>query len=237
MTALGVEVVRGDFEDIASLDAAMEGIYGVFSVQNFWEHGYEAEVRQGKNFADAARRAEVKHFIYSSVANADLKTGIPHFDSKYEIEQYVQSLNLPFTILRPVSFMENWEYSRGSIFAGKISSPFSLDTRLQQISVRDIGRFATLAFTKPAEWTGRSLNIAGEQYTMKQAVNIFSRVTASPVEYVQVPWDVYEKTAGPEMTIMDRWIENVGYSANINRVRSALPDMFTLEEYLFESGW
>jgi uncharacterized protein YbjT (DUF2867 family) len=237
MTALGVEVVKGDFEDIASLDAAMEGVYGVFSVQNFWEHGFEAEVRQGKNFADAARRAGVSHFVYSSVANADLSTGIPHFDSKYEIEQYIQLINLPFTILRPVSFMENWEYSRDSIVAGKISSPFSPGTRLQQISVRDIGRFATLALNDPEDWIGRSLDIAGEQYTMKQAVNIFSRVTARPVEYVQVPWDVYEQAQGLEMTIMDRWIENTGYSANINLVRSELPDMLTLEEYLFEADW
>ena len=49
MKARGVEMVKGDFEDIASLDAAMKDVHGVFSVTNFWEHGYEAEVQQGKN--------------------------------------------------------------------------------------------------------------------------------------------------------------------------------------------
>ncbi len=237
MAALGVDMVKGDFEDTASVDEAMKDTYGVFLVTNYWEHRYDAEVRQGKNVVDAARRAKVSHFVFSSVAHADLNTGIPHFDSKYEIEQYIRSLDMPFTILRPVSFMENWEYSRDKIIAGKISSPFSLDTRLQQISVRDIGRFVALAFTEPDHWIGRTFEIAGEEYTMKQAVNLFSRITGSPVEFVQIPWDVYELSAGEEMTIMDRWIDNTGYSANVNLVRSELENMLTLERYLLEAGW
>jgi hypothetical protein len=62
-------------------------------------------------------------------------------------------------------------------------------------------------------------------------------VTGSPVEYVHIPWDVYEKSAGEEMTIMDRWIDSIGYSANINLVRSKLAGTMTLEEYLTEAGW
>lgn len=133
--------------------------------------------------------------------------------------------------------MENWEYSREKIIAGKISSPFSLQTRLQQISVRDIGRFAALAFNGPDNWQGRTIEIAAEEYTMKQVVNLFSRTTGSPVEYVQIPWDVYEKSEGMEMTVMDHWIDDVGYNANINMVRSELTGMLTLEEYLIEAGW
>lgn len=237
MAELGVDLVRGDFENVASLDSAIEDVHGVFLVTNYWEHGYKAEVRQGKNVADAAKRANVEHLVFSSVANSDQATGIPHFDSKYEIEQYIQSLDIAFTILRPVSFMENWEYSRENIIAGKLSSPFSLGTRMQQISVRDIGRFAALAFSDPVNWTGRTLNIAGEEYTMKQVVKLFDHVTGSPVEYVRIPWDVYEKNEGEEMSVMDRWIDSVGYSANVNLVRSELPDMMTLEEYLIEAGW
>ncbi len=237
MTALGVDMVQGDFEDTASLDAAMKNVYGVFSVQNYWESGYEAEVRQGKNVADAAKRAQVKHLIYSSVASADLDTGIPHFESKREIELYIQSLNLPFTIFRPVSFMENWEYARESIVAGKIETPFSPATRRNQISVRDIGRFVALAFAEPEHWLGRSLDIAGEQFTMQEAVNTISRISGSPVEYVQIPWDVYRKTVGQDMYDMDRWIEETGYDININMVHSELPGMLSLEDYLYAAGW
>jgi len=201
MTALGVEVVKGDFDDRASLDAAMQDVHGVFAMTDFWEHGYEAEVRHGQNIVDAAGRAGVRHLVFSSVANADQ------------------------------------EYVREEIQAGKLRTPFSISTHLQQISVRDIGRFAALAFDHPGEWTGRSLDIAGEEYSVAEVVRIFSRITAGPVEYVRIPWDVYEELQGPEMTGMDRWIENTGYSANINRVRSYLPDMLTLEEYLYRAGW
>lgn len=53
----GAEVVRGDLNDPASVEQAVEGVYGVFSVQNFYEGGYEGEVRQGKTLADAAKGA------------------------------------------------------------------------------------------------------------------------------------------------------------------------------------
>src|SRR5690349_3758506 len=63
----GVEVVQGDLADEASLRQAMQGVYGVFSVQNFLQGGIKKEVADGKRVADVARQAGVQHFIYSSV--------------------------------------------------------------------------------------------------------------------------------------------------------------------------
>src|SRR5262245_31665050 len=84
----GAEVVQGDFENRASLDSALKGVYGVFSVQNFWQPGVgaEGEIRQGKALADAAKAANIQHFLYTSVGGADRKSGIPHFESKWQIE-------------------------------------------------------------------------------------------------------------------------------------------------------
>ena len=237
MASLGVELIRGDFDDSTSLDTAMNSVSGVFVVTNFWEHDYDGEVRHGRNVVDAANRADVSHLVFTSVANADQQTGIPHFDSKYEIERYIHEAGVPYTILRPVSFMENWEYQREKIAAGKISSPFSESTRLQQISVRDIGRFAALAFSNPESWLGRSLDIAADEYTVKEVVDVFSQVTGNPVAFEKLSWDTYQKVAGEEMTIMDRWIDGTGYSADIKLVRSHLPDMMSLEEYLRQNGW
>ncbi len=237
MASLGVELIQGDFDDSISLDTAMKSVSGVFVVTNFWEHDYDGEVRHGRNVVDAANRADVSHLVFTSVANADQQTGIPNFDSKYEIERYIHETGVPYTILRPVSFMENWEYQREKIAAGKISSPFSESTRLQQISVRDIGRFAALAFSNPESWLGRSLDIAGDEYTVKEVVDVFSQVTGNPVAFEKLSWDTYQKVAGEEMTIMDRWIDGTGYSADIALVRSYLPDMISLEEYLRQNGW
>ena len=50
----GVEIIRGDLEDPGSFEAALSGVYGVYSVQDFWSVGARREVMQGKNLVDAA---------------------------------------------------------------------------------------------------------------------------------------------------------------------------------------
>src|SRR5215212_8884672 len=72
LASLGAEIVAGDMDNRAELDAAFQGAYGVFSVQNFWlpDVGYEGEIQQGENVADAAHEAGVQHLVYSSVGSA-----------------------------------------------------------------------------------------------------------------------------------------------------------------------
>jgi uncharacterized protein YbjT (DUF2867 family) len=84
---LGAELIIADFNDRASLDRAVQGVYGVFSIQDFSD-GVEVEMQQGKALADAAKAAGVQHFVYSSVGSAERNTGIPHFDSKCQIATF-----------------------------------------------------------------------------------------------------------------------------------------------------
>jgi uncharacterized protein YbjT (DUF2867 family) len=104
----GAAFIKGDMGDPQSLLYAMKGCDGVFSVQNYFEYGAEKEIQYGKNMADAAKKSNISHFIYNSVCNADSKTGVPHFETKNIIEQYIKSIGLPATIVRPVKFMENY---------------------------------------------------------------------------------------------------------------------------------
>jgi uncharacterized protein YbjT (DUF2867 family) len=127
----GAEVVQGDMEDRSSMERGLEGGYGVFSVQNFWETGYDGEVQQGKTVAYAAKAAGVEHFVYSSVGSAHRQTGIPHFESKWEIEEHVRQVGLPYTILRPTYFMQNWEWTREMILGGTLAQPFDPDKPFQ----------------------------------------------------------------------------------------------------------
>jgi len=108
----GVELVRGDLEDVSSLEAAVRGVHGVYSVQDFWAVGAKREVAQGNNLADAAKRAGVEQFVYSSVGGAERNTGTDHWDSKWEIEKHIRQLGLPATVLRPVAFMEGYYGNR-----------------------------------------------------------------------------------------------------------------------------
>src|SRR5215204_2695272 len=99
-------------QDRSAMERVLEGAYGIFSVQNFWETGYDREVQQGKTVADATKEAGVQHCVYSSVGSAHRQTGILHFDSKWEVEEHVRKLDLPYTVLRPVFFMQNWDDAR-----------------------------------------------------------------------------------------------------------------------------
>src|ERR1700740_3417317 len=104
----GIEIVKGDLDDEATLRRALAGAWGVFGVQNAGEAGPEREEAQGKRLATLAREAGVEHYVYTSVGSANRRTGVPHFDSKGRIEESVRALRFPsHVILRPVFFMEN----------------------------------------------------------------------------------------------------------------------------------
>ncbi len=233
----GAELAQGDLDYRESLDRALDGVYGVFSVQQFFEAGYDGEVRQGRALADAAKEAGVKHFVYSSVGSAYRSTGLPHFESKWEIEEHVRSMGLPYTILRPVAFMQNWEMMREQILSGTLAQALDPERPLQQVAVEDVGVFAAMAFENPQKWVSRELDIAGDELTMLQTAEIFSRVTGRGVSYYQVPWDDFREFVGEEITRMQRWFNEEGYEADIAALRKEYPDLTTFEQYLRDHGW
>jgi uncharacterized protein YbjT (DUF2867 family) len=234
---LGAEVVGGDLEDRESIERALDGVYGVFSVQQFMETGVEDEVRQGVLLADAARAAGVEHIVYSSVGSAHRETGIPHFESKFEVEEHVRASGVPYTVLRPVFFMQNWEYMREPILGGTLPQPLDPDKPFQMIDAEDIGVFAAMAFTDPERWIGREVDIAGDELTMPEIAATFSRVIGRNVDYFQVPWEGFEEQMGEEYTVMYQWFNDHGYEANIAALRDEFPGLASFEQYLRAHGW
>lgn len=234
----GVEIIRGDFDEYESLENSCTGVHGVFSVQTFTEDDIDLEVRQGIAIAKAAKATGIEHFVYSSVGSANRKTNVPHFDSKAKIEEYIQEIGLPFTILRPVFLMENWEmFGRDSILKGTLVQPLKPETKLQQVSVNDIGAFTAMAFTQPSEWIGRAVDLAGDEMTMTETAATFSRIIDRPVNYIQLPWEQFQQFAGEELTMMYQWFDRVGYSADITARRKDYPNLTTLEQYLKNNNW
>jgi uncharacterized protein YbjT (DUF2867 family) len=224
-------------EDRSDMNRVLEGAYGVFSVQNFWETGYDREVQQGKAVADAAKAAGVEHFVYSSVGSAHRQTGISHFDSKWEVEEHVRQIGLPYTILRPVFFMQNWEGMRDNILGGTLAQPLDPDKAFQQVAVEDVGAFAAMAFEHPEEWIGREVDLAGDEQTMPEIAETFGRVVGKEIGYYQVPWDQFEGQMGEEYAVMYRWFNDVGYEADITALRQKYPELTTFERYLRGHGW
>jgi uncharacterized protein YbjT (DUF2867 family) len=229
----GAEVVQGDLDDRPSLDLALTGVYGVYSMQTPYP-GADVEERQGKALADAASAAGVGHFVYASVGGAERNTGISHFESKWAIEKHVGELGLPATVLRPVFFMENFNPQRESILDGTFTSRgIKPDKTLQLIAANDVGAFAALAFANPQVYIGQALEIGGDELTEPQIVETIVKVIGRTVNMVppEGPF-LYE-----DFTKMIDWFNEKGYEADIPDTRARYPRLLTFETWLRGSGW
>jgi uncharacterized protein YbjT (DUF2867 family) len=239
LKALGAELVAGDLDNRADLDAAFKGAYGVFSVQNFWlpNVGFEGEVRQGKAVADAAKAAGVQHLVYSSVGSAHRGLGQKHFESKWIIEQYIHTLGVPYTILRPAAFMENHNWSRAYILSGTFSSGGTRpDKATQIIAVEDIGVFAGLAFANRKEYQGRTIELAGDELTEPQVAEMFSKVIGRPVALTPSTGG-WGNDSEEEMKAAYEFYNGEGYAADIPALRKLHPGLLNFEQWLRKNGW
>ena len=237
LAQMGAEVMRGDLDDRLSVELALAGVYGVFSVQNFWEAGYEREVSQGITLAEAAKAQGVEHFLYSSVGSSYRRTGIPAFEGKWAIEEHIRRIGLPYTILRPTSLMVDWEEMREEILGGTLAQPLDPHRALQQVSVEDIGIFAAMAFEDPEGWLGREVDLAGDESTMVELAETFGRVLGRKVQYVRVSWEEFREAYGEDLAVMYEWFEEEGYEADIGALREEYLDLTTFERYLRKHGW
>jgi len=210
----GVDVVKGDLDDEATLRRALAGAWGVFSVQNTWEAGVEGEEAQGKRLATLAREAGVEHYVYTSVGSANQRTGVPHFDNKGRIEETVRGLRFPsHVILRPVFFMENL-LAPYSLQGSTLAVALGPGTKVQMIAVDDIGWFGARAFTAAADLNRREIDLAGDVRTMPDAAAILTAALGRPIAFAQTPIEQVRQYS-EDTALMLEWFERVGYSADI----------------------
>jgi uncharacterized protein YbjT (DUF2867 family) len=239
LASLGAELVPGDLDNRDQLDAAFQGVYGVFSVQNYWlpNVGFEGEIRQGKNVADAARAAGVQHLVYSSVGSAHRGMGQKHFDSKWIIEQHIHSLDVPYTILRPVAFYENFNWERAFILNGTFNAiGLRPEKERQLISVEDIAVFSALAFANPDEYVGKTIELAGDSLTEAQLADAFANVIGRPVKLT--PPSGGGGWGDPdEMAAAFNFFNGEAYDADIQALRKMHPGLLTFEQWLRKNGW
>ena len=226
----GVEVFKGDMEDAASLQQAMKGVYGVFSLQNYWEKGigYEGEIRQAQNLAQAAKGENVRHFVQSSIAGCDHAQGVEHFESKWEIEKIVDSLLLPRTFIRTVFYMEN--------FLEKMAIPglagaLKPNLHLHMISVEDIGWFVAESFANPAIYVGQTVNIAGDSLTVTEIKQVYKNVFHKSPPSFKFPFFIL-KVLNSEAARQFQWNNEVGWHFDIQKVKEVYPELLSFEKFL-----
>ncbi|MEO8805181.1 MAG: NmrA/HSCARG family protein [Burkholderiaceae bacterium] len=229
----GAQICQGDLGDVASLNRAMDGVQGVFSVQvPSFQNGDDAERRHGFNLVNAARQAGVNHFVHTSVCEAGKHLLFPDWQSdrwgskywtdKWDIEEAVRQAGFArWTVLKPAFMMDNYAQPKAAFMfpqlrQGKILTAFLPETRLQLTSADDVGAFARAAFEQPERFNRQNIDIAAEALTMSDVAATLSRVQHRPVVATSVsPVEALAAGLFPGWVRTQEWANVWGYRADI----------------------
>ncbi|KAK0615323.1 hypothetical protein B0T17DRAFT_541617 [Bombardia bombarda] len=257
-----IKLVQGNLDDVPALFQEAQRvhpaspIWGVYSVQVSMGPGVtaEGEIKQGKALVDAALASgTVKHFVYSSVerggdkASWNNQTPIPHFQTKYHIEQHLRDATagalgsaprMGWTILRPVGYMDNLAPGLPTkVFLAALRNYLGeRDKALQWVATADIGVFVAKAFASPREWDGRAVGLAGDELTLEQLSGSFARATGHPAPGTFGVLGSALTYAVKEMGTMIGWFASDGYKADIEARRKEHPGLLSMEQWLVQKS-
>ena len=150
----------------------------------------------------------------------------------------MRKIGLPWTILRPTSFMENFCFPTvmEQVRRGSLMSPLLPNKTLQMIAVDDIGAFAAMALDNSNRFMHLALELAGDELTMPQVAAALSSKLGKNVEHVQVPMEEV-RGRDRERAIMMEWQNQRGYAANIPAIREMRPQLLTFNAWLNKGCW
>ena len=212
----GAEVVAADVDDQASLERAFAGAHGAYCVTFYWaHHSPERETAQAANMARAARRAGVRHAIWSTLEDTRRfvplesermptllgRYKVPHLDAKGESDRFFREAGVPTTFLLTSFYWENFidfgmAPRRGPDGAYAIGMPMG-NAKLPGIAAEDIGRCAFGIFKAGHPMAGRTVGVAGEHLTGAQMAAALSTALGHPVRYDDVPPEAYRSLGFP----------------------------------------
>ena len=219
----GATLVAASLEDTTAITKALEGATSLFAM-TIPSGGADAETRQGFAAAEAAKAAGV-HLVFTSVGSANRQTGIPHFDSKYEVEKYIAKVGVRATILAPVFFMENLYFAKEQLAKGIYAATLPPTRTLAQVAVADIGAVVVRVLEDAGRFTGKRFDLASDELTGNDVVAILSRVTGRSFAHYQVPLDVIRQRMGEDGAKMYEWLDRVGYTVDRAALRREFPDV------------
>jgi uncharacterized protein YbjT (DUF2867 family) len=219
----GATLVAASLDDSAAIKKALEGATSLFAM-TMPSGGTDAETRQGVAAADAAKAVGV-HLVFTSVGSANRQTGVPHFDSKYEVEKHIAKIGVRATILAPASFMENLYFIKEQLAKGIYAAALPPTRELAQVAVTDIGAVAVRVLEDAGRFTGKRFDLAGDELNGNDAMAILSRVTGRPVSYYQVPFNVIRQRMGEDAVKMYEWFDRVGFTVDRAALRREFPDV------------
>ncbi|KAJ7488972.1 hypothetical protein FB451DRAFT_1362009 [Mycena latifolia] len=202
-----------------------------------------ASFAQAKALADTAAKHGVKHFVYASVNFGGVpenKTYVPDFESKRLAEEYLKEKhpNLPMTILRPVTFMEQLvPEDRKSITNQVVTTMFltQLKSKLEVVAVNDVGKVAALALKDPERYFGQTLDLAGDELSPKDFEDGWREVFGEEMRRRilgggLLAWAL--RMGMTELRLMFKFFNEIGFGADIPALRAQYPDLKDWKTFL-----
>eukprot|EP00898_Chlorokybus_atmophyticus_P006668 jgi/Chlat1/7001/Chrsp56S06694 len=224
LARMGCRLVEADLDDESSLKVALQGA---------------RKVERGLRLARAGRDAGVEHLVYNSAGGVGRNSGVAQIDQKGAVEAALRDHGVPSTMLRAALFMEEFwkKYTRPSILKGSFPFALPLDTKLQLVSVRDMGRVAAMVLArKDNKYINQAFELAGDELSIQQICEAFSRAQGYPVTHKQVPaWLVW--LIKRELYHIVRFYRDEGYKADVARCRSEFEGLLTFEDFLQATRW
>ena len=239
----GIRTMRGDFGNPGSVRAALNGAYGVFSVQPSSGQGAayrvsdEDEIRYGTGVATLAAEAGIQHFVYSSAnAAGPTASGMGHFDTKSAIEDHVRSLGMTNTVIRPSAFMEILLTPGLGLENGRLSFFMRPEQAMQFIAVEDIGKIVARIFADREAFGGRIIEIAGDTVTGDMLAEKFSCAAGRPIAYQRFPHSLLEsdRFLGSLAELVDEG--RLAGRADVAALRREFNGLLKMDEWLAGPG-
>jgi uncharacterized protein YbjT (DUF2867 family) len=231
LTRRGVAVVAADLDTPESIRVAFEGAAAAFAMTSFTApRGAEGEISHGRAILEAAQGAGLPFLVFSSVGGAERDTGIPHFESKRRIEEFLTG-SVPVNLIRPTFFMENLPGTIARDGAGLVvRMPLPGDVPLQMIWVRGIGKAAAALLVRREPDTA-PVEIAGDEVTGERIAQLVAQRFGAAATYVELPLNVLG--SNDDVKSMMRWLASPpSFRADFARTRSLVPDVENLPRWL-----
>lgn len=246
----GVKLIKADMQNRASMISAFEGAHCVFGVTQPFSSVYKksnpkGEVEQGRNIVDSCVENGVKHLVLSTVFGRDTQsTGVSHVDSKTTIVNYLKKTEVPYTILKPASFMDNIGTSFFPVKKGYVRGFTDKDVKIPYIAAKDIGEFAALVFEQPSLYRNNEMNLMSDLVSGEELAKTLSKIRGGePFKYKAIPrpvmWlfarEFYEMRVSFEKSGRPPYPNE--YNNALRNCREIRPAILTMEQYLLSQGF
>ncbi|KAB5563298.1 NmrA-like family-domain-containing protein [Coniochaeta sp. 2T2.1] len=168
---------------------------------------YGDEVKIGQALADAAKKAGIQHYVYSSMPDHAAYNkewpSLPLWASKHKVEQYVRQIGLPATYVYTGIYNNNFTSLPYPLFctemqpdgSWKWQAPFHPDVKLPWLDAEhDVGPAILQIFKDGvSKWGGQRIALAYEMLSPREACRAFSRGVGRQVRYVRGPIEIKVK--------------------------------------------